>query len=254
MLASIPNVATEYVWVEPSAGSGAFLRAFPDEVKQAYAMDIEPDTPGIVCQDYLQWFPPKHHRYLVIGNPPFGRQSSMAKRFIRASCAFADVVAFILPRSFTKPSMYSAFPTLFHLVKQFELPNDSFLLNGAPYDVPCVFQVWQKKNTMRPIVSTEQPIGFSYVKPDQPHHICVRRVGVYAGTCYKQGTKQCSPSSHYFVSLDDPRNLDAIVATLNQINYNENTVGARSISKPEFNSVMNETVRVCQQSLPWPSS
>jgi hypothetical protein len=107
-------------------------------------MDIEPDGHDIERLDFLQWIPPCPtqkitSRYLVIGNPPFGRQSSLAKRFIRSSCVFADIVAFILPRSFMKPSMYSVFPSLFHKVYESELPYNSFLLNGESYDVPCVF-------------------------------------------------------------------------------------------------------------------
>ena len=145
----IPNAIQDYTWIEPSAGAGAFLQQFPEGVRHRFAMDIDPDGPDIAQQDFLKWSPPASSstaapvaRYIVIGNPPFGRQSSLAKRFIQSSCAFADVVAFILPRSFMKPSMYSTFPSLFHKAYESELPRNSFLLNGEPYDVPCVFQVW----------------------------------------------------------------------------------------------------------------
>jgi len=142
VLDQIQHAARDYDWIEPAAGAGAFFHSFPKEVSKMYAMDIEPDSPDVECRDFLQWVPPplsQGRSYVVIGNPPFGRQSSMAKRFIQASCMFADVVAFILPRSFMKPSMNRVFPPLFHLVKQIELPEFSFLLNGEPYDVPCVF-------------------------------------------------------------------------------------------------------------------
>jgi hypothetical protein len=141
VLNTIPNASKQFTWIEPAAGSGAFLKQFPKEVRKKYAMDIEPDGPDIERQDYLKWSPSHTStmRYLVIGNPPFGRQSSLAKQFIQNSCRFAEVVAFILPRSFMKPSMYSVFPSLFHKVYELELPFNSFLLNGEPYNVPCVF-------------------------------------------------------------------------------------------------------------------
>ena len=41
----------------------------------------------------------------VIGNPPFGRQSSLAIKFIKKSCSFSDTISFILPKSFKKDSM-----------------------------------------------------------------------------------------------------------------------------------------------------
>ena len=246
----IQNATNDYIWVEPSAGSGAFFHQFPEEVKQRYAMDIDPDGPNIERRDFLSWSPPESpskSRYLVIGNPPFGRQSSLAKRFIQSSCGFSDVVAVILPLSFVKPSMYSAFPPRFHKLHESELPENSFLLNGDPYDVPCVFQIWQSKPFTRPDQVAESPDGFTYVKSDMPHHICVRRVGVYAGQSYKAGIKRCSPSSHYFIQLGPSytnTTIDDIVAILNQKKYIDNTVGPRSISKPEFNTVMNEVLRM----------
>jgi len=144
-------------------------------------MDIAPEGTSIIQQDYLNWSPDKSTKYIVIGNPPFGRQSSLAKRFISKSCEYADVVAFILPRSFVKPSMNRVFPKVFHCIHTKELPKSAFLLNDKPYDVPCVFMVWQKKDVERLDVDRSVPNGFTYRKPTETHHICVRRVGVYAG-------------------------------------------------------------------------
>jgi hypothetical protein len=96
---------------------------------------------------------------------------------------------------------------------------------------------------MRSIPITEAPRGFTYVKSNETHDICVRRVGVYAGQCYKVGTKTCSPSSHYFIRLEQTDRIDEIMKGLNGKKYRDNTVGARSISKPEFNQAMNDVLR-----------
>jgi hypothetical protein len=39
----------------------------------------------------------------------------------------------------------------FYLTKEFILNKNSFLLNGQNYDVPCVFQIWEKKEEIRKI-------------------------------------------------------------------------------------------------------
>ena len=46
----------------------------------------------------------------IIGNPPFGRQSSLAIKFIKKSAEFCDSISFILPKSFKKDSLKKHFP------------------------------------------------------------------------------------------------------------------------------------------------
>ena len=243
-LTSIIPDSRKYIWVEPSAGSGAFIEKFPTGLKGIIAMDIIPENEKIIQQDYLKWNPEQNtqNRFIIIGNPPFGRQSKTAKQFIAKSCSFGDVVAFILPRSFVKPSMNRVFPPLFHCVCSESLPKRSFLLNGNPYDVPCVFMVWQKTEVERDREPGRvEPNGFAYVKHTEPHSICIRRVGVYAGQSYKQGTKECSPSSHYFIRFDLKYNshIDKLIEIINNVKYEDNTVGPRSISKGELSLKLN---------------
>ena len=56
------------------------------------------------CKPYLYAFQSNLH---FIGNPPFGRQSSLAKKFIKhiCSCDKTKTIAFILPKSFKKDSL-----------------------------------------------------------------------------------------------------------------------------------------------------
>ena len=42
----------------------------------------------------------------TIGNPPFGRQSTLAKKFIKKCAVFSDSISFILPKSFRKGSYH----------------------------------------------------------------------------------------------------------------------------------------------------
>ena len=235
-------VTHEYVWVEPSAGNGAFLRPLPASFR-SIGLDIEPNAKGILSQDYLTWQPPTG-KIIVFGNPPFGKQSSLAKAFISKSCEFATVIAFILPKSFTKPSMYRAFDRTFHLLQSTELEKNSFVVNGSAYDVPCVFQIWQKRETERLLEEKIDPRGFGYVKAHEPYHIAFRRVGGLAGKCYKHNGTAFSVQSHYFLALHENMicHIDHIIERINQHTFPSNTVGPRSLSMSETNEVINVIV------------
>jgi predicted RNA methylase len=243
LIARYPDAATEYTWIEPSAGAGAFVSAFPAG-SEAVAIDIEPAAAGILKADFLEWPAPQTpKKCIVIGNPPFGRQSSLAKAFIRKAATFATLIAFILPKSFVKPSMSAAFPGVFHCKHSEELASNSFVINGQPYDVPCVFQIWERCDEERAAVEKVAPDGFTYVKGSAEYDIAFRRVGALAGRCYRAGSGSFSVQSHYFLKLADSSKANAIIEKVNAHQFPSNTVGPRSIAKREANTVLNEVIR-----------
>lgn len=87
--------------IEPSVGSGNFLK-HPNMLVH-FAYDIEPecqsDTTVIIKDDYLTQNITYLQGRLIIGNPPYGRCLSKAKKFFTKSVEIADYVAFILPIS-----------------------------------------------------------------------------------------------------------------------------------------------------------
>lgn len=226
----------EYLWVEPSAGAGAFLRALPSGWARV-GIDVEPKSDGILEGDYLKWSPPGDKKMVVFGNPPFGRQSSLAKSFIFKSCEFADVVAFILPRSFVKPSMSRAFELHFLMISCTPVPKNSFVLNGEKYDVPCVFQIWKRCDVPRKIEGKINPQGFRYVKKDYEWDIAIRRVGGTAGRCHRNDGLYYSPHTHNFIKFTEFD--DNIVDRINAHTFPTNTTGPRSLSQNEINEVLN---------------
>ena len=231
--------AAGWQWVEPSAGTGVFMDAASARgVGSIVGVDVDPRSSAITKADFLEWVPPvTGDRVLLFGNPPFGRQGALAKRFVRHGATFADRIAFILPRSFVKPSMSCAFPPLFHCVFSEELPPRSFLVNGEPHDVPCVFQLWERRDAPRVVVAAAAAAGFTYVKHTEAHQLVIRRVGVRAGAAFVAGTGNFSPQSHYFVLLDRPDVAD-IAARLTAHPFPSNTTGPRSLSKGEINEVL----------------
>lgn len=235
--------ATDYAWIEPSAGSGAFLKAVPITVGSKFGLDIDPQDADVVAGDFLSWTLPADlsgQKLVVFGNPPFGKQGSLAKAFIGRAALWADIIAFVLPRSFMKPSMTRVYPLKFHCVFSEELAKDSFEVNGVGYDVPCVFQIWVKKTTDRALTVAIAAKGFQYVKAGALYHIAFRRVGGHAGKCYT-GVGPFNAQTHYFILLE-PKYvgfIERIVTAVNNIVFPNNTVGPRSLSKSEANEALN---------------
>ena len=227
--------------IEPSAGSGAFSK----QIKGCVAIDIHPEEEGILKADFLKWKPDSHNKEktLVIGNPPFGKQCSLAIKFIKHSSNFASTIAFILPKSFKKESIQARIPRDFHLSLEVEIPDNSFTLNGNDYSVPCVFQMWEHKPGIYRKLSTvgKLPKDFSWTKDINLANIAIRRVGVYAGKAFTN-IVNLSAQSHYFLTVpEDKKQL--VVDRLNSINWqHNNTTGPRSISKKEFQKTLENIV------------
>ena len=139
--------------------------------------------------------------------------------------------------------MSRAFPLAFHCLYTEELAKNSFEVNGSPYDVPCVFQIWERRNVNRQLVAQESPVGFTYVKSDEDYDIAFRRVGGKAGTCYTK-EEPCCKQAHYFLQLDiqNKPKIKKIIDLVNDHVFPSNTVGPRSLSKGEANEVINAVI------------
>lgn len=228
--------------IEPGAGSGSFSKQIPG--CQAY--DLYPEDPSVVEQDWFEYRQERvvGSRVLVIGNPPFGQQNTLAVRFINHAAAFADTVAFILPISFKKYSVQNRLDRHLHRVKEWILPANSFTLEGVDYDVPAVFQVWawrrdERERQERRMTSPH----FHFVGKDEQPDVRVQRVGGNAGVASTDMTK--SAASNYFIKIDMAMSVDEFIAYVNQLTFpgRDFGVGPRTISKDEF-------VRVFEAGLP----
>jgi len=245
------NISEFDIVIEPSAGTGNFIKSFKKNFSnyagnKILAYDIDPKLDNIKEQDFLTLNIDnlKGKKVLVFGNPPFGRQSSMAKKFIKTSCKFATIIAFILSKSFKKQSMNRAFDLNFHLIHQIDLPTNSFILDGKGHDVPCIFQIWKKKPDKRKLINTKyMPNNYTFVKQGCEADFAFRRVGVYAGKTMKN--TDVSKQSHYFIKLTTTVNLELekmtdLIKEINDIEWkHDNTAGCNSISKYELQVIDN---------------
>ena len=234
--------------IEPSAGTGSFLLNAKKLCEEILAFDIDPKGDDIVKQDFLKdnisIGDYKESQITVYGNPPFGRNCSDAIKFINKAAEISGTIAFILPRTFEKPRIQEKINKNLFLVCSEDVPKKSFVLNDLPYDVPCVFQIWEKNlnSTRESILGPMSNNMFDYCNKEDSD-IAIIRVG---GRTTKLKDKNiASDSSVYYIKMKNNymiKDLQDFIDTYDFAFIN-NTAGVRSISKRELNNCINEYLK-----------
>jgi len=232
--------------IEPAAGDGQFLKRLPRE--KSFGFDISPDCDMVIKADFLEIDLEKHGKVISIGNPPFGKNASLAVKFFNKCAQFSDTIAFILPRTFRKPSVINRLDKNFFLKKELILPLASFYTPGnkADYNVPTVFQIWEKRHQPRKKVATlTKHKDFTFCSPSDKNEadFCIRRVGAGAGTVYADFKEEKrSHKSHYYIKQKKDNTIDKF----RSIDWNDksgakyDTVGNPSISKHDLITAYNK--------------
>ena len=235
----------DVLFVEPSAGTGAFLNPLLDAGRKVKAVDLDPRSLFVERMDFLQSnsiFDGDHSAVVVIGNPPFGKNACAAVRFFNQAAVHADEIAFIVPRTFRKISLQKRLHANFHLSADSDVEPDAFVRFGEPYDVPCAWQVWARHKEDRAIPcppSVDHLID--YTTPCAAD-FAMRRVGFYAGRIVTDNITSLSKTTHYFM-----RELTrGVIEALRRIDWVElaaQTAGVRSLSKTEIAFKLGEVHR-----------
>lgn len=175
--------------LEPSAGTGSFFNIM-DKTKKI-GLDIEPMEKDIIKMNFFDYKPEKDKSYLVIGNPPFGRISSLAVKFFNKSAEFANCIAFIIPRTFKRVSIQNKLDLRFELVYNEDLPINPCCFTPK-MTAKCCFQIWVKKETKREKISYDKTHNdFKFLKhgpkdknnqPTPPQN-CDFVIKAYGGNC-----------------------------------------------------------------------
>lgn len=213
--------------IEPSAGNGSISLL----LENCEAYDIFPQHHSIKRADFFDLrFDYKVEKTLIVGNPPFGRQSSLALKFIKKSCEIADTVAFILPRSFKKDSVRDKVPLTHSCIFELDLNPDSFERDGISRSIQCVFQIWIRKDREK----SEKYFSkdFSFCSKDDAHFSFRRAGGGNVGEISTDFLHK-SESSHYFIKTKNAN----VIETLKQIDWKiigSNTIAVKSVSKNEI--------------------
>lgn len=224
------------LFLEPSAGSGAFFNILPNDRRMGF--DLEPKCDGVVIGDFFeQDFPNK--KLISIGNPPFGKNSSLAVRFFNRCAELGPIIAMIFPLTFRKHSVQKRLNENFHLVYDWQLPKNSFVFNGDAYDVPCSFQIWKKEDRVREKVSASMTHpDFEFVLKNEAD-FAVQRVGVNAGAV-KNDFSKCAVASHYFIRAKDKVRFLEVASKIDWNSVKHHTAGNPSVSKTELISLYSK--------------
>ena len=229
----LASIGSRYKWsewglvIEPSAGNGSFLTRIPTDNK--VGIDISPEHKDIIKQDFLAYNPPSDvGKILVVGNPPFGRVSSLAVKFFNHASQFADVIAFIIPRTFRRVSVHNKLNVSFHLVFDEEIPMEPCSFS-PPMMAKCCFQIWEKKDTKRPIVELSTThndwdfLGFGpkdtkgQPTPPKGADFAMRAYGGKCGEIVDTGLETLRPKSwHWFKSKV---NKNTLIERFNALDY-----------------------------------
>jgi len=229
----IVDIDTIDVVVEPSAGTGSFFNLM--DASKSIGMDLDPKYPNVIAQDYFSFAPITDMTYIVIGNPPFGKNSSLAIKFFNHS-EYAQYIGFVVPKTFRKKSVQNRLDPMFHLIHDNPMPKDSFIFEGKPYDVPCCFQIWEKRDYRREkhLIKT-QHTDFDFVNDLADTDFIIQRVGANAGAVKVDNLSKWKKPSHYYIKANIDKNK--LVEIFNNISFEEvkyNTAGNPSISKDEL--------------------
>jgi len=245
-------------WVEPSVGSGAFRTAFDYVIRgggKFISLDIDANVRTDFCCDYLNWKPKFEigQQVIVFGNPPFGKNSSLAVKFINKSAEFADFVAFILPMSFEKASIMNRISQKLHLVYSENVGENAFEFEGKDRDVPCKFYIFEKRPTNREMINPGQSSSqlVTFVSP-KDCTLMIQRVGSKAGKCVFNRDKileKAASRNFYFCKIDESILTDEQRICLSDMDLSEckekqNTSGMPSISRPECVKLIHKFLKI----------
>lgn len=241
VLKSYVNIDNYDVLLEPSAGKGSFHKLLPKEKR--IGLDIEPKCKGVKKQDFFD-FVPKNKTYLVIGNPPFGRVSSLAVQFFNKSAEFADVIAFILPRTFKRVSIQNKLDLNFQLIYSEDTPMNPCCFTPK-MSAKCVFQIWERTGTKRKVVKYDKTHSdFTFIKlgpkdesgqPTVPDaDFSIRAYGSNCGKIFDTNLESLRPKSYHWIKSNIDINL--LKKRFRKLDYSmaQDTVRQDSIGQQEL--------------------
>jgi len=250
------NVSKKYDWekwdlvIEPSAGNGSFYTRIPTCKK--IGIDISPEHEKIIKQDFFSYKPPDNiNNILIIGNPPFGRNCSLAIKFFNHASNWGNVIAFIIPKTFRRVSIHNKLNINFHLVFDEDIPMKPCSFN-PPMNVKCCFQIWEKKQEQRILVKLSTIhndwtfLGFGpkdelgQPTPPKGADFAIRAYGGKCGEIIEINLEILRPKSWHWIKSNINKKI--LIKRFLSLNYNISLDTARqnSIGRGELVKLYND--------------
>lgn len=236
-------------FLEPSAGDGSFSNLIINDGYKCLAFDLDPKQDYIKKMDFLKVSKEQvnvdFNNLCVVGNPPFGKNSSLAVKFFNKCSELAGTICFVVPKTFKKQSIHNRLNLNFHLIKSIDLSKNSFVFNGEKYNVPCVFQIWKWKKTKRKVIKSKTKCAWFKFVSKEKANFAVRRVGGRAGKAFLE-TNELSKQSNHFCKTIGKVNPKDVVELINKIDFKtlvNSTAGVRSLSKGELLRLVKKEIK-----------
>ena len=233
---------TSRVFLEPAGGTGSFIEAAKMFGFSAIeSTDIEPKHPLVREQDFLA-AKLKLSNAVCVTNPPFGRNNSLSVPFFNKAAEYADLIAFIVPRSWRKWSVLNRLNFSFHLVDDWNLDidyvdEDGKSTHGVGNLRTCV-QVWKKNESVlrQPVRIPDHGI-ISKTTPELAD-VAFTLFGYSCGTV-KEDFPRVPNTTQAFLKLNHTRALEALQAVDYSRFYNH-TAYTEALGLQEINYLLNE--------------
>lgn len=224
----------DYIFIEPSAGSGVFYNLMSSDKR--IGVELYNENKEFIKADYLTWKPEDlKNKYVVLGNPPFGVRGAYALAFINRSLLWADYVGFILPMSFHSNGKGTNMKRVKngHLIYSQILEQESFFSSDINKEITInsLFQVWKKGNG-KGIFSDYDVSDYVdiYTVCASPDRLCgLKKIGLYdfylSSSFYGDSLKivydfeDVKYKSGYGVIIK--KSKDVILSKLKNIEWNE---------------------------------
>jgi len=250
-------IGDKYDWnkwdlvVEPSAGNGSFFLKIPTIKK--IGIDIEPEHINIIKKDFFEYKPQLGlTNILVVGNPPFGKVSSVAVKFFNHSAEWCSVIAFIIPKTFRRISLQNRLNRKFHLIYDEEIPSEPCSFN-PPMQVKCCFQIWEKKEEYRELIKLNtnhndwiflpngQNDNDGQPTPPNEADFAILAYGGKCGSIVKTDLNKLRPKSWHWIKAKI--NVEILIERFKSLDYSlsKDTARQNSIGKGELVKLYSES-------------
>lgn len=205
VLQQIPETRNA-TWLEPSAGTGAFITALNDfGIQDIIAIDIEPHHPQVMKQDFLTWNG-QGTGLVAVGNPPFGRNNALSIPFFNKAVQMCDVIAFIVPRSWRKWSVTNRLNLNFHSILDVDLNINYVNVDGADVyaknNLQTCMQVWQRQEILRERVIVPETSLMTRTTPGDAD-IAMRVFGYGCGEVFTEFDRKPNTTMMFLKVHDD---------------------------------------------------
>jgi predicted RNA methylase len=248
----ISSVSKQYDWntwelvIEPSAGNGSFFHKIPVPNDKKIGLDIQSEHLDIIEKDFFDYeVGEKNGKILVIGNPPFGRNCSIAVKFFNHASNWCDTIAFIIPRTFRRESIQNRLNLKFHLILDEEIPIKPCSFT-PPMMVKCCFQIWEKRDYKREIVkldTSHDDWDFLSLGPNDDKNqptppsntdFVIRAYGGKCGEIKTDNMDNLRPKSWHWIKCN--KNKEELIDKFSKLDYSNclNTARQNSLGRGEL--------------------